>query len=208
MVLFPMPYRKYMFTCQFLQRDPHPGNLSNPTSFANGYIYVQNRPTMLVDPTGRNPWVVIAIVAFLSTAYQNWNEGGNFLEQFAVNFVISTLFYGAGVLLGGPEFPPSATFSQNMTAVANSVGGKSILTAVAWEAEHRGIASRDMVMLIAFAAGTYGKYNSNATVKSGPGDWVALGQSAGQVLVFSSEVPSILKWFGIGDGDGDASAQP
>ena len=39
---------------RFLQKDPHPGNLTVPVSVTNGYAYVGNRPTYHADPSGRS----------------------------------------------------------------------------------------------------------------------------------------------------------
>lgn len=41
-------------TGRFISRDPLPGALSDPQS-QNGYVYVENLPTVLVDPTGAGP---------------------------------------------------------------------------------------------------------------------------------------------------------
>ncbi len=37
---------------RFIQSDPDAGRLSNPSSFASKYAYVQNNPTSLIDPFG------------------------------------------------------------------------------------------------------------------------------------------------------------
>src|SRR5207249_7287343 len=39
---------------RFISRDPLPGSLSDPQS-QNGYVYVENLPTVLGDPTGAGP---------------------------------------------------------------------------------------------------------------------------------------------------------
>lgn len=39
---------------RFLQQDPEPGKLGVPSTFLSKYVYVDNRPTMLTDSTGRD----------------------------------------------------------------------------------------------------------------------------------------------------------
>lgn len=45
---------------RFLQKDPAPGQLNDPGSFVNAYSYVQNRPTIATDPSGK----FIFLIAF------------------------------------------------------------------------------------------------------------------------------------------------
>ena len=65
---------------RFLQEDPEPGRINDPSSVVNKYIYVGNNPILNIDPTGRSFLgdlfrvvlaVVVVVIAFYTggTAY-------------------------------------------------------------------------------------------------------------------------------------------
>ena len=143
---------------RFLQVHPDPGKLLNPASVVNSYIYVQNKPTAFIDPNGRIPWLVIAIISLATTAYENHFRGGNFLEQFAKNFVFNSAVYLIGTWLGGAEFSSAATWQQSAWAATKSLATSSAVRGIAWEAQDRGYASDGAVYALAFLAGVTGEY--------------------------------------------------
>ncbi len=55
-------------TGRFISRDPFPGSLSNPSS-QHRYVYAQNNPTDVTDPSGETPWALIgAGIGFIGGA--------------------------------------------------------------------------------------------------------------------------------------------
>jgi RHS repeat-associated protein len=47
---------------RFIQADPDPGRITQPTTVNNKYTYVLNNPTRYLDPSGENPLVIAALV--------------------------------------------------------------------------------------------------------------------------------------------------
>ncbi|MFP5386042.1 MAG: RHS repeat-associated core domain-containing protein [Bacteriovoracia bacterium] len=92
---------------RFISVDPDPGKLSNPITFVNKYIYGNNNPIMMTDPTGRFGFLAAVGVTLLYTGvisaiqaeYQSKNGGGswsdNFWKNWAINFGISMIGLGA-----------------------------------------------------------------------------------------------------------------
>lgn len=150
-------------------------------SVFNSYIYVQNRPTMLTDPSGRFPWLVIALVSFATAVYENNMNGGNFLEQFATNFAFNSLVYLAGVGLGGNEFATAATWQQSTFAAAKSVATSSVVRATAWEAQNRGVASDGTVYALALFTGSFSNYKSTQGVS-----WSTVGKAIGDTITYET----------------------
>lgn len=176
---------------RFLQQDPDPGQLRSPSTVINRCIYAQNTPTAFTDPSGRFPWLVIAIVSFAITAYQNNQHGGNFAAQFALNFAFSSLAYLIGVGLGGAEYSTAATWSQSAWTATQSLAISSGVKVVAWEAQDRGIASDGTVYALAFFTGAYDHYDSPNF------SWEATRTAIGNTLTFppvptgSDQVPKV-----------------
>jgi hypothetical protein len=78
------------FTGRFVSQDPAKGDLSNPQSL-NGYIYVVDRPTSLVDPNGRDPctwWNPFTYGGCINNGIQAAN---NYVVQPVANFVDSNV---------------------------------------------------------------------------------------------------------------------
>lgn len=165
-------------TGRFLQKDPDPGKLRSPATVINRYIYVQNNPAAYIDPSGRFPWLVIALVSFAITAYQNNQHGGNFAQQFAMNFAFSSLVYLIGVGLGGAEFSTAATWQQSAWAATKSLVTSSAVRATAWEAQNRGIASDGTIYALSFLYGVGDNY------KSSEFNWGGVSTAIGNTLTF------------------------
>lgn len=170
-------------TGRFLQQDPDPGKLRSPATVINRYIYVQNNPAAYIDPSGRFPWLVIALVSFAITAYQNNQHGGNFVAQFAMNFAFSSLVYLIGVGLGGAEYSTAATWQQSAWAATQSLAVSSGVKAVAWEAQDRGIASDGTIFALALFAGSSQNYDYKSDLS-----WSSIGKAVGDTLTYKSPV--------------------
>jgi len=92
-------------TGRFLQQDPDPGKLANPSTFLSKYVYAANNPVMFNDPTGKffgwDDLIYLVVISIAQTVVQNNYEGGNFLEQFGENILLNGILYGLGGWLGG-----------------------------------------------------------------------------------------------------------
>jgi len=172
---------------RFLQQDPDPGVLKNPVSVFNKYIYTNNKPTYMVDPDGRFPWLVIAAISLAVTAFENNKKGGNFLGQFAVNFAVSSLMYLAGVQLGGAEFSATATWQQSLWTASKSLATSSVVRAAAWEAQSRRIASDGTTFAFAFLYGVGDNYKAKEL------NWESVSTAIGNTLTFPNPSPSSIE---------------
>jgi len=167
-------------TGRFLQQDPEPGKLSGPLSVINKYIYTGNNPISFVDPSGRFAWLLIALIALGETAYQNNIHGGNFLEQFAVNFAaIALASWIGGNIFSGTEF--TGTVGNTFWQAGQSLATQAALNSTLWELDNRHIINKDLGRLLAFAGGAYmGADSANG---------ISVNQAAGNVLTSGSPNP-------------------
>lgn len=96
---------------RFLQQDPDPGKVEKPISFVNKYIYADNSPIMMRDPSGRSSiwgWVMAAMAPITSLILMNTT---NFFQSNfdftagdikAVNFAAVTVaIIGLSIITGG-----------------------------------------------------------------------------------------------------------
>jgi len=81
---------------RFMQEDPHSGDIRNPITVTNRYVYGGNNPVMNVDPNGRFFFAAIIIGAVLGGVIADAN-GGNFLE----GALIGAAAGGVGAFVGG-----------------------------------------------------------------------------------------------------------
>jgi hypothetical protein len=88
---------------RFLQQDPDPGRMTNPTSIINKYSYALNNPVLFSDPSGRSPW----------------DDAKKWIEDIA----IGALVVGVIVLSGG-------TALGALAAVGSVAGGAAAASAV------------------------------------------------------------------------------
>lgn len=96
---------------RFLQQDPDPGKVEKPISFVNKYIYADNSPIMMRDPSGRSSiwgWVMAAMAPITSLILMNTT---NFFQSNfdftagdikAVNFAaVTAAIIGLSIITGG-----------------------------------------------------------------------------------------------------------
>jgi RHS repeat-associated protein len=178
---------------RFLQSDPDPGKLRNPITINNRYTYTGNAPTIFRDPSGKFfglDDLVIAVVAFAITAYDNNQHGGNFLEQFAKTFIISELLYHGGIALGGAEYSVS-TPSGVMLLAGKQLATNVVINSTTWELENRNIINHDGAIGLILLGGTaYNGYVDQSWYQqlstpwsnaiSGLGETLAAGQGGSE----------------------------
>lgn len=104
-------------TGRFMQQDPHPGSLSQPTTFSGKYNYGLNNPGMFTDPSGHAWFVPILIGGLISgavggaiSAYISGETGIDFIISVAKGalgglaqsaIVVAAISLGGGALILG-----------------------------------------------------------------------------------------------------------
>ncbi len=144
---------------RFLQQDPDPGKLENPSSVVNKYTYVGNIPTMYADPSGKlAQFIVYALItAAVSTAVQvafSEDKRKNPFGTFVSNFAMALLFAGAGDFFFGAEYIKTVESYHFSYAISSAVqnGANNAATALAFEAIHNstGIPAQEMSFIFGF----------------------------------------------------------
>ena len=85
---------------RFMSEDPHPGDASNPRTVYNKYNYVNNSPTMLVDPKGEFAFLIGMGIAALAGGLHAAISGKNILKGMAIGAFIFSAAFALGPALG------------------------------------------------------------------------------------------------------------
>ncbi|GIL16324.1 MAG: hypothetical protein BroJett040_00750 [Oligoflexia bacterium] len=98
-------------TGRFLQKDPDPGKVQNPTSVINAYSYVGNLPTLATDPSGTSSffgWILAAafpiqsLILMNTTNFFQSNFGFSRGDIRAFNSAsLAAIIIAASILTGG-----------------------------------------------------------------------------------------------------------
>jgi RHS repeat-associated protein len=110
---------------RFIQKDPYPGDLINPQTHVNSYIYGNNSPLAFTDPTGELAWFIAiplasAIGGAVFSAVWAGINGQDILAA-AGNGAISGLVVGLGAVAGIAI--SGAAIGTLGAAIGGSIGG-------------------------------------------------------------------------------------
>ena len=111
---------------RFIQEDPHPGDLRNPITAINKYVYAGNNPVMNVDPDGEFFFTAMLIGAVIGGIAAE-ASGGNFIDGAFMGAVAGAAIY-AGAVVGATA---SASASFHATAYLGTGFWGSIGTSIA-----------------------------------------------------------------------------
>jgi len=110
---------------RFISQDPISGHLSDPQSL-NLYVYTENLPTGLIDPSGMDScgswgWLISGSCAFEATA--NWWNGLPGWAQAGIAVAAAAVIIVAAVVLIQPEFLAGVPLLGSLITTGAGAGG-------------------------------------------------------------------------------------
>lgn len=126
---------------RFLTVDPHPGLIDNPITFNSKYIYGNNNPTTMTDPSGRASifgWALAFAMPGLSFFTMNatdiFENNFSFTDKDTAKFNTSVIVAAAiavGIITGGTAAPAASSVIGSVAgSIAGSMAGYGVGVAV------------------------------------------------------------------------------